>query len=798
VICWVGWIAWVAATLLGSAPSAAPARAGDDASCPRRECGALVGQVRATGDRAPVAEARVVIAPRGGGSPKWSLAATTDADGRFSLPQVPAGSVELVVLREGYVRTTARLVVVADAAVAADLFVDRDPESTYRTVVQGRRDSTPGGARALELQREEIRTLPGTQGDALRALQNLPGVARPPAGLGLLVLRGAAPWQSLALFGEHPVPRAFHSLPFAGIVQSEVLERVEMVPSGASARYGPIAGGLVIMEPRRPRTDGVHGHAQIDLTGANASVEGPVGRAAYLVAARRGWVDGVLQAIEKVDDTQTFMLPGLWDYQGWVVVPAGEAEVEVRVLGAGDRVRSRYASRGLDGSLEERVTAFDFRSQFHRADLVSRWRFGRTRLFVTPSFRFQSDSAERPESFHADRREYATSARAELETPLARRARLLVGADAILSPYAGRTDPVEGPGGPAFDDVEASAVTAVDAIAAMYTIVHFGRGPWRVSPGVRAQGFAFGDTAAAAIDPRVTSRFSLGDRFALSAAVGRYSQPAVSNQGTDGNLVSSAIGRYAPTALVPGALTASFEPSLASTEAPRGLRVITGDQASATLEIDLPWELELHLGAFGRRLRDPGSREAVDIGANIPFVAVTAPIVRGFDAGAEVLLRKRLTRRLYGWLAYTGMRSIREYEGTRSPGSFDQPHNLVVLASYGLPREWRIGGRFRVASGNPYRPVLGALDLDVEEYGRQTVGLLGARNSARFPVFHQLDLRVDKRWVLHRLAVTAYVDVQNVYNRQNVEAWIYQADFRGRLGALGLPIFPSVGIRIDW
>jgi hypothetical protein len=76
--------------------------------------------------------------------------------------------------------------------------------------------------------------------------------------------------------------------------------------------------------------------------------------------------------------------------------------------------------------------------------------------------------------------------------------------------------------------------------------------------------------------------------------------------------------------------------------------------------------------------------------------------------------------------------------------------------------------------------------------------LLGARNSARFPVFHQLDLRVDKRWVLHRLAVTAYVDVQNVYNRQNVEAWIYQADFRGRLGALGLPIFPSLGIRIDW
>ena len=36
-------------------------------------------------------------------------------------------------------------------------------------------------------------TPPGTNGDALRSLTNLPGVARPPGGIGILIVRGSAP-----------------------------------------------------------------------------------------------------------------------------------------------------------------------------------------------------------------------------------------------------------------------------------------------------------------------------------------------------------------------------------------------------------------------------------------------------------------------------------------------------------------------------------------------------------------------------------------------------------------------------
>jgi long-subunit fatty acid transport protein len=74
-----------------------------------------------------------------------------------------------------------------------------------------------------------------------------------------------------------------------------------------------------------------------------------------------------------------------------------------------------------------------------------------------------------------------------------------------------------------------------------------------------------------------------------------------------------------------------------------------------------------------------------------------------------VLLRKPLTRRLYGWVAYTLMRSEVSYQargevpGGTFPADFDQRHNLAVVASYKLPNNWQVGGRFRLVSGRRTR-----------------------------------------------------------------------------------------------
>ena len=54
------------------------------------------------------------------------------------------------------------------------LFIDPQPGDPFRTVVESELEEEPGRVSTRELSREEIATLPGTQGDPLRALQNFP------------------------------------------------------------------------------------------------------------------------------------------------------------------------------------------------------------------------------------------------------------------------------------------------------------------------------------------------------------------------------------------------------------------------------------------------------------------------------------------------------------------------------------------------------------------------------------------------------------------------------------------------
>jgi hypothetical protein len=195
----------------------------------------------------------------------------------------------------------------------------------------------------------------------------------------------------------------------------------------------------------------------------------------------------------------------------------------------------------------------------------------------------------------------------------------------------------------------------------------------------------------------------------------------------------------------------------------------------------------------GASLRVAPSFSAAYVGG----VVLQATRTRNY--GLELLIRKPLTRRLYGWIAYTLMRSqtllapLADIPGGKFAADFDQRHNLAVIASVKLPRGWQVGGRFRLVSGMPYTPLLGAL-----QFSGMFTPIFGMYNSARFPAFHQLDLRVDRRWVVRRVSVTAYLDVQNIYNHNNVEAYIYTYDYSSAAGGIGLPIFPSLGVRVDF
>jgi hypothetical protein len=63
------------------------------------------------------------------------------------------------------------------------------------------------------------------------------------------------------------------------------------------------------------------------------------------------------------------------------------------------------------------------------------------------------------------------------------------------------------------------------------------------------------------------------------------------------------------------------------------------------------------------------------------------------------------------------------------------------------------------------------------------------------PLFHQLDVRIDKRWQFKSWALSTYLDVQNAYNHPAAESFVYNFDYSRRSYQTGIPIIPSIGLR---
>jgi hypothetical protein len=179
-------------------------------------------------------------------------------------------------------------------------------------------------------------------------------------------------------------------------------------------------------------------------------------------------------------------------------------------------------------------------------------------------------------------------------------------------------------------------------------------------------------------------------------------------------------------------------------------------------------------------------------GRVVPVVLDNAGIGRIY--GLEVLLRRELSERFFGWIAYSLSRSVRRDR----PGEayrlfdFDQTHALTVIASYKLPRGWQMGARFRLISGNPETPIVGSTYLASSDV---YLPIYGVANSSRLPLFHQLDVRIDKVWTFDAWTFDLYLDVVNTYNHRAVEGTTFSYDYSQRSAFLGLPILPSLGVK---
>ncbi len=679
------------------------------------------GQVVARGIRESLAGASITV--------DGIAALESGVDGRFELP-LSQGRHQLQIQFPGY--EPAELTVTAGALGDLQHLFLLSPRQTgerYESVV------VPPAADAtrVTLRQEELTKTPGTMGEPFRVIESLPGVAQPVWPLALYTIRGANPGNTGFFVDGVRLPALFHLALGPSVIHPFFIEQLDFYPGGYPARYGRFVSGIVAAKTQTPKADRVHGAVDVRLFDAGGIIVTPVhdGRGNVAIAGRYSFTGLIASAL-----SPTYTL-GYWDYQA-----RGEHS-----LGPGRLVLFLFGSSDTLGHKKEPDTHAQI--TFHRADLRWEGRIGggrfeagalvgwdRTATLLKPIINSAIRSAMR-----------TIAPRVRYVRPLGASVDVEAGADSEFQHFSPQSTRFGADTIDVFQ--ERNAFQSGAYLAA--TLRPGDR--WVIAPALRHEIYVQQGTTRNAPSPRLSVRRRFGDALWVKAMGGAFTQMA----------------SY-PVA-VPG-----FEGF--------GLKTIglqSSYQGSAGVEAPLPGGLSLELSGFYQRFRLTDLRSQFEPDPNQPILELRD----GQGYGLEFMIRRPLSQRLHGWLAYTLSRSERltPQSNSRFPSDWDQRHILNLVLSYRLPRGFTVGGKFHLNTGRPF-PLY---DMRVQ----------GPSEYVRLPTFYRVDLRADRRFIFDRFALDVYFEFINATFKR--EVFDVRRGEDGALDEVSFPIvLPTLGVHAEW
>lgn len=709
---------------------------------------------------APVAAARVRLTSEGRAVAERS----TGADGRFSFESLVPGAYRVQIEGDGFTAFDTAENLAAEEQLEATYRLERPaPEDMVNIVVHGTRPQREVTRRPLS--RRELSRVPGTSGDALRALQNLPGVARPPSLSGVLVVRGNGEMTTPVFVDGLWLPSIYHFGGLSSVIPTEMIDEINFYPGNFSVKYGRALAGVVDAHLRETRDDGrYHGLLQVDMIDVRALAEGPLPGLKgwnFIGGFRRSHVDAWLTPLLEGEDTEIKAAPVYYDYQFLVDTrPTERSYFRIGLVGSDDRFRVIDSSSATGGQI---------------SSIDSSWGIGtiyQNSLSDELSLELTTSMARLHQRFEvstilADTVAYGMVGRSEFEWRFWDRAKLRFGYDVLVAPYTvkGQLPDDPGPSAPEVGPFVTSPPRRFDESNVFFQPAVYGE--FELAPSSRTQVVSgvrldyTHDTGRYDVSPRLTARYELVQGF-----------PGTTLKGGSGLF-------FQPPGLAEVVLNED-----------ETLRSMRNWQNSLGVEQELTEQLELSVEGFYNLLDNLITRRPDERGVLVYDNSATGRIY-----GGELMLRYKADERFFGWISYTLSRS----ERTWIPGEpsrlfyLDQPHILTVLGSLDLGRGWEFGARFRYVSGNLYTPCNGGLYSAIST---SYLCLNGAINSERLAPFHQLDVRVDKRWVFDAFTLGAYLDLINAYNQSNPDFIDYNYDYTESQSVTGsLPIVPSLGVR---
>lgn len=611
---------------------------------------------------------------------------------------------------------------------------------------------------------DELRTVPGTGGDVMKALQALPGVAVADDSSSAPAVRGSRPDDNLYYVDFLPVGYLFHMGGLTSTMHSELVRQFDLYSAAFGPEYGDAIGAVLDVSLRNPRTDRLGGVLNVSLLGADALIEGPINeKQSFYFAVKRSYIDLVLDTVEDDDSGVIISVPRYWDYQGKYIWNLNEShQLSFHATGAADKLDFRVPGGSTLGT-QDPVLAGDsaIGTSYGTQAVVWDAEFGpQLRNKLALGHTLDRNTSVVGTALRATSRANTTFLREQLKFRLAPRHDTTIGGsvESVKIAYDidarnARCTEFE----PDCDYTSAPQQQARDTLRARFGNAYASHrwqatDAWAVSVG--AHHTRDGYLGHRYTEPRVGLEWQATPATTYTAAWGRH------NQFPAGEQVIAGFGNTGLWHL-------------------RATHSVLGVQQK--LAQGWSWKLEAYQKKFSDFVVADPTVNYINGGS-------------GRSRGAELLIKKDPAAggRLSGWFALSLSKARRQNDvtGREFPFDFDQPVIAHLVAQYRMSERWMFGAKWSYHTGSPYTPVLRGEQDPVDGRYRPVYGEL---NSDRLSAYHRLDLRAD--WKLSP-SFSFYGELINAYARKNPSGYSYNADYSQRKLVTQLPLFPSFGVTV--
>jgi ferric enterobactin receptor len=756
-----------------------------------------------------------------------SKGTTTNADGYFTLPNIPVDTITIQVSYIGY--NTKDIKLSNEILKQGKFLIELEPSVAALTEVEVKADAfqfvnVTGGISQATLSTKQISLLPSIgEVDIFRSLQLLPGVGGTNENSSGLYVRGGTPDQNLVLLDGMTVYKVDHFFGFFSAFNANAVKDVQLYKGGFPAKYGGRLSSVVDMTGKTGSFEKVRGGAGLNLLSLNGYFEMPLSKKiSFLLAGRRSYTD-ILQSnvFKSISDNsiQNKNSTGLsssalsnttvntiqpifyfYDWNSKLSIRLSESDlVTVSLYNGQDYLdQSRKYSRPLIAGQYDRLfngvvaEKTNWGNQGASAKWSRQWNKNFYTNFLIAGSQYFSNynrdaslKLEIPaqdsvifsvkQTTKEDNKVRDLTARFDAEWLLSTKHKIEIGASFTQSDVN-------------YKNLRNDTLLILERNqSGQYSSLYFSDN-WQatkklsITGGLRASYYQL--TNQYLYEPRFSFAYFLTNKIKLKGAYGNYNQFV--NRIINENLSEGSRDFWL--------MADGDQVKLSSSQ-----HYIVGFSHETNgwlFDVEAYHKDLQNISEFSLRFRT---------GAQITSATQLFYSGKGYAEGVDFLLQKKAGK-YTGWASYTIGRVRNTYadfnDGKEFPALNDQLHEFKITQNYTLGA-WNFSSTFIFGSGKPFSEPAGQYSLSLLD-GRDLSYIgVGTKNGSRLSPYHRLDVAVHHKFMFdkaRKIKGDLGISIFNLYNRKNI--WYYQYDFTQKPAVITevtyLSITPNLSLVIDF